>query len=704
MVSWQMENAILCDKGLTYPLILPYQEQARESVWLDHVFRILHEFDSKGFPYKKNEQGLSITFSHNKARFKLLGANNEIALRSISNWGAFAGDEFDDWKPHIWYEIIRPNLMTHKAPVMIGGTPKGMGNIYRLAQEGIFKEFHFTSRDNPDIDPGELEALINEAKAKGDDYYKQEILAEYIKPYGLVYKEWNLDHFIDFDYDENLPLHITFDFGVNDPTAIIWIQPHGGETRVIDYYEASNADINHFIQVLKNKPYKTPEFCAGDVAGNSRELTTGKSPIAILKEAGYYITTSQIPNIPAQIRQAHTKIPHLFVAKKAEQFRDILLNYRYPETKEGLKNQSNEIPIHDQWCLTGDTKIRTLNGWHRIDTLVNKEFYVWGYSEQEKRLVPTKAKRCWKTFNNAEVIAIGLDDGNELKCTPDHKIMLRDGTYKPAGELKEGDSLMPFYEWQTNVNRHTIVNLNDGSQGDEHRIVYSKFNGYLKNGLVIHHIDGNKKNNNPDNLEQISVDEHCRISKPHLSDGSAIVKPQGIRKYKKNCIWCGKEFTGTWKSIYCSSKCSNQRRSAIRQDERREKQPIKKCVWCGKEFHAYSRELTCSNECATLRTEKYNKDYQKNRIRVRKNNHKVIYIKKIQSQPVYDIEVPETHNFVAEGVVVHNCHGARAFEYWCWNYSPPDQEIIIPKRRNTGQDLLDAIEENRKARDYLSWI
>jgi len=201
-------------------------------------------------------------------------------------------------------------------------------------------------------------------------------MAEYVKPYGLVYKEWNLDNFVDFDYDENLPVHLTFDFGVNDPTAIIWIQPNGGETRVIDYYEASNADINHFIQVIKSKPYKTPEFCAGDIAGDSRELTTGKSPTKILQEAGYIIKTSSIPNIPAQIRQAHTRIPHLFVNHKAERFRDILLNYRYPAVREGLLNQSNEIPIHDEWS-------------HGARAF---EYWCWNWSPPEQEIPKAKKK------------------------------------------------------------------------------------------------------------------------------------------------------------------------------------------------------------------------------------------------------------------------------------------------------------------------
>ena len=43
---------------------------------------------------------------------------------------------------------------------------------------------------------------------------------------------------------------------------------------------------------------------------------------------------------------------------------------------------------------------------------------------------------------------------------------------------------------------------------------------------------------------------------------------------------------------------------------------------------------------------------------------KIIHVKKIGEQPVCDIEVEETHSFVANGVVAHNCmisHGAPMF-------------------------------------------
>jgi intein/homing endonuclease len=240
-------------------------------------------------------------------------------------------------------------------------TPKGLGNdLYYKYQESTYRKFKYpsctivgdkvTSVLSKYTSIEKMQEIYNKAREEGKmDWFNQEYLADFVRPAGVVYKQWNLDHFIKLDYDDNLPLHLTFDFGVNDPTSIIWIQPNGAETRVIDYYEATDADINHFVQVIKAKPYKTPEFCTGDIAGNARDIGTNKSPIKMLQEAGFYVKTSKIPNIPIQIRSAHRRIANLYVSKKAERFRDILLNYRYPEPNPNLRNQSNEVPLHDEW-------------------------------------------------------------------------------------------------------------------------------------------------------------------------------------------------------------------------------------------------------------------------------------------------------------------------------------------------------------------
>lgn len=331
-------------KKCTVWYVSPTYRQSKEIAWL-----MLKNYTPTLAKPKFNESELKCTLE-NGSVIALKGADHPDSLRG-TKVSFMVLDEIAFFKE--WYnvmEALRPILIDEKAPVWYVSTPNGLNHFYHLykKQESNkdYKSFHHTSFDNPYISSEELHKIKEDMD---EDSYRQEILAEFVRPSGTVYSKWPVDNYVDIDYDENLPLHLSWDFGVNDPTAIIWIQPNKGETRIIDYYEASNADLNHFIQLVKSKPYKTPEFVTGDIAGNARELTTGKSPIDILRSAGIHVKTSKIPSIEHQIRLTHQYIRHTYVGYKAERFRDILLNYRYPEKRHGTINQSNEKPIHDEW-------------------------------------------------------------------------------------------------------------------------------------------------------------------------------------------------------------------------------------------------------------------------------------------------------------------------------------------------------------------
>jgi hypothetical protein len=355
MINWLFLQAIQND--LVYPYVAPFRQQAKEIAWDDHITRLLNSCERDKINYKKNESELSLTFPSG-GKLVLLGVDNAEAHRGKSNWGAIACDEFADWELNIWPSIIRPNLIPHKAPGIIGGTPKGFDNLYEFYNAGLsdnpnrnpdFKSFHFTSYDNPCLDKEELKAMEIEYKEKGEDWYRQEIMAEFVKPYGTVYTDWPIENFREVNYDPGLPLHITMDFGVNDPMAIIWIQTNGSEFRAIDYYEASNANIEHFIQVIRSKPYEEAELYTGDPSGKARSITTGTSPIEIMAQKGIFVRTTDNVKIPDQIRATHRIIKSLYVSNRLERLRDCIFNYRYPTKKETVINQSNEIPLHDEY-------------------------------------------------------------------------------------------------------------------------------------------------------------------------------------------------------------------------------------------------------------------------------------------------------------------------------------------------------------------
>lgn len=350
IISTLFEGAM--ETGLTYPYVAPNKLQAKNIAWNDHIQRLLDHFKQAGVGYVVNQQELSVTFP-NGGKVQLYGVENKEALRGISNWGGIGCDEYDDWEEDIWPLVIRPNLLPHKAWAIVAGTPKGKRGMYRLQQGGVFTDFHFTSYDNPNLSKEDLDDLETEYKTYGEDFFQQEIMAEYIKPIGVVYKEFNENEQLkDFNYDVNLPLYVAWDFGINDPTAMIWVQPKEGELRVIDYYEAKDVNIAHFVQILKSKPYGEVSMHVGDIAGRSRNLVTGTSAVEELEKLGVFVRTNSIPNIPSQVRVAHKYIPTMFIRKSpyTDRFVDVINNYRYPDAKrESAINQSNEVPMHDQY-------------------------------------------------------------------------------------------------------------------------------------------------------------------------------------------------------------------------------------------------------------------------------------------------------------------------------------------------------------------
>ena len=77
-----------------------------------------------------------------------------------------------------------------------------------------------------------------------------------------------------------------------------------------------------------------------------------------------------------------------------------------------------------------------------------------------------KIKNVRITKTDAEVIKVILDNDMQIVCTPEHKFMLRDGTYKKAEELSKEDSLMPLYRLIT----MSVAPLTKVSNNSNHKI------------------------------------------------------------------------------------------------------------------------------------------------------------------------------------------------------------------------------------------
>ena len=87
-------------------------------------------------------------------------------------------------------------------------------------------------------------------------------------------------------YDPSLPVTTAWDLGVGDSTAIWFFQTNGAEVFIIDYYEASGVGLDHYVKVLKEKPYVYTDVNIFPQDIGVQELSSGKSRLDLLAGLG----------------------------------------------------------------------------------------------------------------------------------------------------------------------------------------------------------------------------------------------------------------------------------------------------------------------------------------------------------------------------------------------------------------------------------
>jgi DNA gyrase subunit B len=180
-------------------------------------------------------------------------------------------------------------------------------------------------------------------------------------------------------------------------------------------------------------------------------------------------------------------------------------------------------------CLVAGTRISLLDGRELTLAEIEKEFGTgefWVYSERNGRIVPGAARTLRKTAVQAKLVEVELDNGGRIQCTPEHKFMLRDGSYKEARELLSGTSLMPLYR---KINRDGYEEHLEPASGrwrsTHQRVAESVYgrprsenDGQYLSGWHVHHgtylpkfTVGMKTDNRPENLVWLPAALHWQL-------------------------------------------------------------------------------------------------------------------------------------------------------------------------------------------------
>ena len=184
LAAWMLiVNALQADRGHVF-YVAPTQGQARDIMW-----QTLLEL---GNPVISGSHinNLQIKLI-NGATISLKGADRPETMRGVS-LKFLVLDEYADMKPDVFEQILRPALADQKGCAMFIGTPMGRNHFYELYKyaelddDPTYKAWHFTSYDNPLLDPDEIDI----AKRSMSSYaFRQEFMASFEARGSEMFKE-----------------------------------------------------------------------------------------------------------------------------------------------------------------------------------------------------------------------------------------------------------------------------------------------------------------------------------------------------------------------------------------------------------------------------------------------------------------------------------------------------------------------------------
>jgi hypothetical protein len=182
--------------------------------------------------------------------------------------------------------------------------------------------------------------------------WEAEMLCKRPSRENVVFDEFEpAEHIRQLDYDPNLPLYRTLDFGFVNPFVCLWVQVDENDVvRVIDEYVRSRATIDVHTEEIKSR---TPveggcvaaTFC--DPAGKSVNDVTGTSVVRELRTLGIATRFRRsgilegIELIRRSLKAGDGK-SRLLISSRCQRLIEAMECYRYPEG-----GRAGELPLKD---------------------------------------------------------------------------------------------------------------------------------------------------------------------------------------------------------------------------------------------------------------------------------------------------------------------------------------------------------------------
>ena len=392
----------------------------------------------------------------------------------------------------------------------------------------------------------------------------------------------------------------------------------------------------------------------------------------------HWPTTHTQPKINEQLmyNKLYKLESGLYVKKvRAKELWDSLIHQAHKNAEPGIlfwDNIINESPADcyaDEGfvtkgtnpCIIGETLIATADGRNAVSikqlTKERKDIPVYSTNINTGRTEIKWGRSPRLTQKNAAVWKLVLDDNTELIATPDHKILTSKLEYKELKDLIAGESIVPFYSFESNGYRQisrTGAKMSGGNFRNkrQYRLVEEFHNGDIDAGKYhIHHKDFDNKNDSIENLQRMLVEDHKELH-ASMMRGKKNPYHRMSKEWKKNFASHPAESNGRY-SGWTNTELLNLGKDIFLLEGK-----LTRNIW-----YSYARKvgapLRLSNEFRFGSFTNF-----KNQIA---DNHKVKSVEFYGHEDVYNITVDDNNNYhiinsyeddrfiKSSGICIKNC-------------------------------------------------
>ncbi len=360
MVTELQLGAMYCERPAPrYAYIAPFLSQAKAIAW-DYV-----KCYAASIPGIRFHEGELRADFPTGGRVRLFGADNPDALRGLYFDGVVL-DEFGDMDPRVWTEVLRPALSDRGGWAAFAGTPRGKNTFFEYRERARAGEKDWALWEFRAGETGVLsQAELASARAgMTEDAYAREYECSFDASIeGAYYAREMRDateakRICRLPVDPVIKVDTAWDLGIDDATAIWFVQDVGKERRLVDYLEVSGEGLPQIVKRLEAKPWRYGRhILPHDV--KVHELGTGLSRIETLAALG----VRAVEIVPRQevadgINAVRLMLPRCwFDAERCARGIEALKQYR--REWDGKRQVWRERPFHD-WTSHAADALRML--------------------------------------------------------------------------------------------------------------------------------------------------------------------------------------------------------------------------------------------------------------------------------------------------------------------------------------------------------